>query len=259
MAAAAHADRSSTANDSNIGRPGPPTAGLNVTRLSDQVQALLRDMILSGALPAGRATQDELASMLGVSVTPVREALLRLEGEGFVARARNRHVVILGMTADDLADLYEAHAHISAMLARRACARASLQVRTRLHEVLSQWDEVDLQAVNSRRALESANWEFHRIVNLAADSPKLLRILNISLRYIPRGFYSLLGDWALESRTGHQALVEAFDATDPEKAARAASEHVLEAGRRLVTHFEAGHLLQPEIARLRKDSLERDA
>jgi DNA-binding GntR family transcriptional regulator len=97
-----------------------------------------------------------------------------------------------------------------------------------------------LTAVNSGNiaALERENFEFHRLINLAAGSPKLLMLLRNTLRLIPEHFYSLLPGWMSSSTRGHEEILAALTAHDADTARKVASEHVLEAGRMLVEYFD---------------------
>jgi len=107
------------------------------SRLGDEVTRVLRRKILLGELPPGRTTQEELANLLAVSVTPVREALLRLETEGFIERSPNKSVTVTAITAKDLADIYELHAQISGMITRHACENVAPELLEHLRSVYS--------------------------------------------------------------------------------------------------------------------------
>lgn len=228
--------------ESRLGR-----RGLRWRKLSDEVAATLRNMILVGELPpAERTTQDELARLLGVSTMPVREALLRLAEEGFVEAAAGRSFRITRTTPKDIRDLYWIHAMLAGELTRRACANADEALLVRLRENHEQiTDARSYSDVNS--LTEVANWAFHKDINLAADSPKLLRTLRSSLRFIPQGFYALVPEWTGVSNRGHAEIVEAFERHDPEAAGRAAEQHVREAGELLIAHFSSqGFWIRPD-------------
>ena len=85
---------------------------------------LIREAILDGRLePGQRLKEEELARQLGISRTPVREALLMLQVEGQVVATPNRGAVVRVHTADDLDDLYHLRALLEGHAARRAGAR----------------------------------------------------------------------------------------------------------------------------------------
>lgn len=214
-------------------------------RLADETASVLREMILVGELrPGERYTQDELAGRLGVSTMPVREALLRLTHEGLVEGSPNRSFRVSRTTRDDIRDIYWMHAELAGELA----ARASERIDADELGVLRQWLEANLAATNGEdyTAMEATNWAFHRVINLAASSPKLTLLLRRTLTFIPQNFYSALPEWRGLSERGHRELFEAIARRDGDAARAAAAQHVAAAGSLLIKHFsDQGHWLQP--------------
>jgi len=215
--------------------------------LRDEVADSLRNMILVGELrPDQRVIQDELAASLGVSTMPVREALLQLSHEGLVEATHNRSFRIAHNTIEDIRDTYWIHAQLAGELAYRASA--SVNEDPSLVEDLEQLHQAALEAMQTGQVdrMEEANWQFHRRINKATKSPRLLMMLRGTIRLIPQHFYALLEGWATSSETGHLAILEAFRRRDPRAARQAASNHVLEAGELLVTHFsDTGYWTPP--------------
>lgn len=205
--------------------------------ISHEITEHLRDLILLGQLaPGQQVTQDELAQRLGVSTMPVREALLKLAHEGLVEGRRGRSYQIARTTKQDIADVYWVHASLAGELTRRACSRADETTCKALLEIVENWSP----AVERTDALllESLNFEFHRLINVAADSSKLLLLLRHTLRFIPEHFYSVLPAWVALSEEGHREIVAAFVDNDPDRAGAAASRHVQEAGELLISYFD---------------------
>lgn len=215
--------------------------------LSDEVADTLRDMILVGELrPEQRVTQDELASNLGVSTMPVREALLKLAHEGLVEASPNRSFRIVRNTHEDIRDIYWMHAALAGELAARACRNQDqypgLLDRLRTHQREMQ----EASTPGDTAGMEAANWNFHREINRAAGSSKLLQMLEATLRLIPQHFYARVEAWAPLSQAGHTALLAAFERGDPEGARTAAMNHVTEAGELIAGHFtDTGYWAQP--------------
>jgi DNA-binding GntR family transcriptional regulator len=107
-------------------------AGANTVRLvprrslHSDVLAALRDMIIEGELPAGeRINETALYPQLGVSRTPLREALKALASEGLVELVPNRGAVVRRFTLDDVTQMLEAVKVIETFAARAACERAT--------------------------------------------------------------------------------------------------------------------------------------
>ncbi len=206
-------------------------------KLADEVTDILRTMILTGELRSERTTQDELAKLLQVSTTPVRESLLRLAAEGFVQIQPNRSFKLLPITRNDIRDIYWIHATLAGELTARACEIADNSIL----DVLEKQESLFLECrqVNDTIGMEKANWQFHATINKAAESPKLLMMLLSSLRYIPDGFYALVKGWSSLSEQGHIDIIEAFRLHDPNKAREAAKSHVFEAGELLIDYFSS--------------------
>src|SRR4029077_11389899 len=94
-----------------------------VRNASAAATELIREAILDGRLPPGhRLKEEELARELGISRTPVREALLVLQTEGLIDAAPNRGAVVRSHDSDDLEDLYQLRALLEGYVARRAAA-----------------------------------------------------------------------------------------------------------------------------------------
>ncbi len=216
-----------------------------VRSMSDQVTESLRSMILVGDLRSGdQVTQEKLAEDLGVSTMPVREALLRLAHEGFVQGGRGRSFRIAPTTREDIQDIYWVHAMLAGELTARACDRMSADDLEQLSRVHDRW----LAAVSAGNVsgLERENFEFHRLINKAAQSPKLLMLLRNTLRLIPEHFYSLLQDWATTSTRDHERILRALRKRDAEAVRKASSGHVQQAGKMLIEYFnEQGYWDNP--------------
>ena len=214
--------------------------------MADQVADTLRMMILVGdLLPGERVTQDDLSKRLGVSTMPVREALLRLAAEGFVEAAPNRSFRVVHTTREDIRDIYWIHAKLAGELTARACQAADARVLDALRECHDEY----LAAVEAGDTtwMEEANWRFHKTINSAAGSPKLLLVLRSSLRFIPEGFYGLVRDWPEVSNQGHREILDAFENRNARAAHRAAEAHVRDAGELLISLFSStGYWTPPE-------------
>lgn len=232
-----------TAGSGERGRSG---ARPRVRSISVQVTDTVRRMILMGELrPGAQVTQDRLAGELGVSTMPVREALLQLSHEGFISGGRGRSFRVARTTREDIADVYWMHATLAGELTARAAARLEPAELAQLTELHAQWT-VAVEAYDEA-ALEATNFDFHRLINQAADSPKLLRVMRNTLRMIPEHFYAMMPDWAASSTGSHGAILRALKAGNPERARKEASRHVQESGVMLIEFFdEKGYWTSPE-------------
>jgi len=201
--------------------------------MADDVAAELRRLVLSGEFANGqRLTQDKLAKLLGVSTMPVREALLRLAAEGLIVAEPNKSFSVASNSIADIRDIFWVYGQIVGELSSRTARAATdsmLEKLTQLHEA-----HVAATEYEPRFA---ANWEFHRIVNLAAGSKRLLLILRSTLRFFP-DLLALPGSVELAS-SWQRELLEHLRAKDTE-AARATSErYARTAGELFVTARKA--------------------
>jgi DNA-binding GntR family transcriptional regulator len=183
----------------------------------------LRDRILTGRLVAGtRLDLDDLTRQFGTSRTPVREALLELSYEGLVAVAPRSGITVLGITPDDAVDNFAVLAALVGKAAEWATARITPEQLVELHELAGAiFDADDVVAANRR---------FHRALNLASGSPRLLTYLRQAVRAVPASFFELFPEQERRSRDEHAALLQAISRGDAAEARSIAEQHVLDAG-----------------------------
>lgn len=206
-------------------------------QLSDEAAAYVRELVLTGQLRPGEFVRvDRIADELEMSVTPVREGLLTLRGEGFLELAPRRGFVVADLTQDDIRDLFWVQASLAGELAARATARL---VPAQLSELESLQDKISAALERGDLdAVEQHNHAFHRTINLAAQSPKLVWFLRAATRYVPERFYHRIGGWPNASRHDHAPVLEAFCTGDAEAVRRAMEEHIIHAGRLLIEHAD---------------------
>jgi DNA-binding GntR family transcriptional regulator len=227
--------------------PGAPDAGLGAaadfrtrrrTHLSDEVASYIRDLIMSGEVRQGEFLRlERIAEGLGVSATPVREALLSLRGEGFVRLQAHRGFVVAPLSRQDVIDLFQVQADAAAELTGRASGRIEPHVVERLAGVQERLEEAARRG--AAEEVEELNFQFHRIVYRAADSPKLTWVLGSVARYAPRRFYASIHGWQGASVAEHGTIIAGLRHRDAEKARSAMRGHVTHAGQLLVAHLES--------------------
>jgi DNA-binding GntR family transcriptional regulator len=224
-------------------------------KVADEVLDSLRAMILTGQLPAGvRTTQAELARLLGVSTMPVREALLRLSSEGFVEMVPNKSFTVVRTSRQDIHDVYAVHAVLAGELTRRACRNATPELVDNLTRAALECTHAVTH--HDEEGGDRANWSFHRLINEAAQAPKLAILLRSTVRFIPNSFYSLVPAWAQVSDVGHRKILTAIETGEADAACEAAHEHVLEAGQLLISSFStSGYWTVPNGAPVADEAL----
>jgi DNA-binding GntR family transcriptional regulator len=213
-----------------------PTSSL---RVSEE----LREAILSGEFgPGERLRTVSLAKRFGSSRTPVREALVQLEGEGLVDIEPRRGAVVRPFASADLIDLYEVRILLEPAAAARAALRVNSQQLDRLAALVVLSDARggrDTGAIDDQIAW---NEEFHAIVIEAAGSPRLSAALRATAG-IPRSFRSAF--WRDEahralSQACHRKLVSALAERSAERAEAVMRMHILRAKDALVAETNVG-------------------
>jgi len=145
--------------------------------LRDVVFKSIRDAILSGSLKAGeRLMEKNLADKLGVSRTPIREALRKLEIEGFIEMVPRKGAVVKEVTPTEIADVLEIRASLEALAAKIACSKLTEQTKEDLN---NKKEEFKLAAKdNNVDLMAEKDVAFHDIIYSATGNEKLIHILN---------------------------------------------------------------------------------
>ena len=173
--------------------------------------------------PGDRLVESELAERFGVSRTPVREALQRLETQGMLARD-GRSLVVASLDHGEVADLYEVRQELEGLAARLAALHAAPEeVR-----VLERMIEEDRARIGDPKALARANRRFHRQIHLASRNRFLVRqldLVNRSMALLAETSLAVEGRGAA-ALAEHAAIVEAIGRRDEAAAQAALRDHI---------------------------------
>ncbi|EQD82753.1 GntR family transcriptional regulator [Saccharopolyspora erythraea D] len=223
----------SRANSAKI-ESAMPGAGRRA-QLPEEVAAWIRERILTGRLRGGAHLHlERLADELGVSVTPVREALLALRGEGFVELQPRRGFTVVPLTRRDVEDTHRLQATLAGELAARAARDIGPQQLARLEALYAEMES----AGRCGGEIDELALLFHHELNSVADSGKLAWFLGIALRYTPRRFTSGVPGWRDMAVADHREILVALRNHDPYGARAAMHKHVTHTGRLLTHHLE---------------------
>jgi DNA-binding GntR family transcriptional regulator len=186
----------------------------------------LRDRILTGRLrPGDRLDLDQLTAEFGISRTPIREALLELSFEGLVAIAPRSGMAVIGVTPADAVDNFA----ILAALAGKGAEMATTRMTPLELEAL----RVLAADVEGPGDVVAANRRFHRAINLAARSTRLVTYVRQAVRVVPGNYFELFPEQEERSRREHAALLDAMGRCDATEARTIMEHHVLTAGEAL--------------------------
>lgn len=188
----------------------------------------MRRAIVFGELPAGLHLEEPaLALKFGVSRVPVREALMRLEHEGLVRVEPRRGAFIVGMSEDDVHDVYELRSLIEGQAARRAAARIDADGLARLEALATQMD--DALRRRDPPSMVDPDVQFHREVVAAAGSRQLLgaweRLAGLigTILDVTDSLHYSATPTALH---GHQLILEALARRDADRAEYELRQHL---------------------------------
>ena len=221
--------------------------------LSHRVTSDLRRDIVAGVLaPGAWLKTEELAARYGVSANPVREALWRLQGEGFVVANPNQGARVRSVDDDFVRNIFEIREAIEPIFVRRFCQRATPADLDRLRLASAAFSEVAADRPSDFEALEAANRDFHAVIlEREFNTPAIeameryAGIINATRAKLP------ITTSRLRQRIAqHLEIIEAIAAGDPETAARAAIEHVRGAGEDLLRLMQQARMIGAREARL---------
>jgi DNA-binding GntR family transcriptional regulator len=206
---------------------------LPIASVVDHVYAAIRERIVAGQLPRGsRLHQEELAAELGVSRTPVREALRRLGAEGLVQMHTNRGARVAEIEGADMRSPTEAR-----MVIEPGAARMAARLRApsdRMRAALATQREVIPDVDRSF----NANREFHLALVAASGNPFLLQFAEILwVSRIGAPIYARQADTAARMALDadeHERIVEAIEAGDARRAETLTRRHLVDAMKRLL-------------------------
>lgn len=223
--------------------PMPDVPDFHDASVGQEVREYVRHLIMTGRLRTDdRLRVEHIAAQLKISVTPVREALVELMGEGFVNRRRRRGYVVSKLTRSGFEDRVLVLAMVTGELAFRAASLVDVATLANLDAM-----QKDLRVHDSageRDIAETLNHRVHSTINLAAKSPELAWTAERFSRYLPR--YSGL-EWTARPRTctyEHGPIFEALRAKDADGARATMFDHLVESTKQLADDLERAGLWQ---------------
>lgn len=222
--------------------------------LVDDTAAAIRAKIMSGEIPIGaQLRQAELAKSLGVSRTPVREALRQLQAGGLIEVVPNRGAVVRVPVPWEVREAYEVRAELEAL----ACERAVDRITDDALEELRETNRILRESPTNRILRESpsersepgkpaastlANDRFHTLIHEAAGNERLTRVIAQLNETFPRNVSAMVLQDNSRHREDnlreHEQIVAAIEAGDHAAAREAMRRHVLSAGEQLARWYE---------------------
>ena len=213
--------------------------------LKEDVFDVLHDKIISGKYKPGEwLRQDDIATQLGVSMTPVREALDLLVAAGLAERVPYRGVRVREMITKDVVEAYGLRLILEAIIAQEAARNITPEQVKVLEKMLGETGKYhSLKDVSHIRQLSR---EFHSIIAEASNNDLLIKVYAVVSNAFP--------DWLLyeaifrkpellkssmdDMQREHSAILDALKKQDPEKAVQKSIEHLKESGKWLEEYLD---------------------
>lgn len=185
----------------------------------------VRAMIMSGELePGTNIDQQALANQLGISTTPLREALRRLEAEDYVISRDHRDMIIAPMSLEMVEQIYEVRLELDPLAARLACKNMSDAQIDTLERLIP-----PVNARGKAKAMTNSR-EFHRLIYSASGNVALIRVMEGLYDQFERYRVQLHDDATIarKSRDEHVTMCELLRNRDADGLAKLMRRHVLD-------------------------------
>lgn len=207
-----------------------PTGLLDKTTISIQVAQELRRRILSGDYPQGvKLQQEQIAAELGVSRSPVREALGQLEAEGLVVLTPQKGAQVSPISRDEIAELFELRLLVEPHLLALAIPEMTEADLNKATSIISEMADIDVDGWGD------ANWRLHETLYAPAGRPAMLKLLRRTHetigRYIRMQVVATNG--RADAHREHKLILDACRKRDVGMAVAPLRKHIEDAGRML--------------------------
>ena len=202
--------------------------------LGDYVFERLKEAIINGEMaPGSRIIENRLANSLGISRTPVREAIHKLDRAGFLKRLSQGGFTVVSLTRDEIEEAFGIRCILESYAARLAAFKHKAEDLKPLDDKLKEYQA----CLNNGKLdeLQRINTEFHDTLYALSQSPKLIKMIGDLKDQIYRFRKILLSDadMARAVDKDHQKMLEAMKARDLDQVERFVKEHILR-GQKLV-------------------------
>lgn len=204
----------------------PNGDALQIATIYDRITELLRSDIASGRLaPNERLKAPEIAKRFGVSPSPVREALQKLQSEGLVVLKPNQGAMVREITAVEFAHISRVRLAVEMMQARLCAEIRTSEIVKSLKAAAEAFEEAVKKGDVARRL--QANQAFHRAI-IGCDSNAWAQEIvdrSYSITAALRRIYAQSDERMQSAVAEHYAIIDAIEAQDPETAAQLMQEH----------------------------------
>ena len=211
-----------------------------VKPIRDIVYELLRKAILDGKIkPGERIVENDYAEMFHTSRTPIREALRKLEMEGFVEYLPRKGVIVKGFSLSDIIEIYEIRKSLECLAIRHVVAKISGQEIDQIRAIVQEMEKADQE--DNIEQLVTICQQFHDTILHTSSMPRLTSMINTLQDYLER--FKRVTLEKLERRGNaikeHQEIFRAIDQRDVNKAEELISQHIEASKRAFLEDYTA--------------------
>ncbi|MED4584941.1 GntR family transcriptional regulator [Brevibacillus choshinensis] len=199
-----------------------------------KVCRVLREAILRGHFqPGERLVQEELASSLGVSRMPVREALRKLETEGLVIIEPHRGAIVKSLSVEDIQEIYGLRSQFEKMA-------VEMSVEHMVQDDIDQLEELVVAMEHSKDATEfiECNIEFHRLLISRCPWKRLVTFIETLWNGFPQQTPQMLRDQTEKSNKEHREILQAIKKRNAAEAGKLVHGHIKRTGDNLVKSLQ---------------------
>lgn len=226
-------------------QPNAETELIQKRPLKEDIFDVLHEKIISGTYkPGDWLRQDDIATQLGVSMTPVREGLDLLVSAGLAERVPYRGVRVREMSTQDVVEAYGLRLVLEAVIAQEAARYITDEQVQDLERMLNEMKKHD--SLNEMANERKLSREFHAAIAEASKNSLLIKLYEIVANAFPDWLLyealfrnpDLLADSTANTFKEHVAVVEALKKRDGEKAAQKSIDHVMDSGKWLEEYLD---------------------
>lgn len=200
-----------------------------MSRAAETAYEKIRSFVLYGeARPGMQLTEEKLAEISGVSRTPVRDAVRRLENEMLLVRSASKRLSVADWSEGEIDEMFTLRAMLEAHAAERAARRIAQPDVRKLQEINNRLKLAIGKSPPDIAAFLQANREFHDLILACAKSPRLSKLLPalVEQPVVHRTAHQYSGAELEQSAKDHDELIAAFDAQDTHWAGAVMTSHI---------------------------------
>jgi DNA-binding GntR family transcriptional regulator len=221
---------------------------INLTPLRESIAESIRESIINGKIkPGERLLEPNVAKLLGVSRTPVREAFFQLESEGLVEVMPRKGAIVSEISIKDALELYS----VRSVLEGLAVKNATQNITPEKIEELKNVNEILIKHAKKEsdnfREITALNNQFHDLINREAKNEKLYQTIELLHKQTMRYNYIYLSVmFRLKVSIGeHEEIIKLISEKKSDEAEKLMRKHVEDAGKQLCEYIKSGITKQP--------------